>query len=56
MYLRASLVLKKYLYNFFKIWKCSKNRLFIYLFNINIMNIIFNYILILIYINFLIII
>ena len=56
IYLRVSLVPKRYLYSFFKAWKCSKDRLLIYLFNMNVVNIISNYILVLIYISFLIII
>ena len=54
MYLRINLVFKRYLYNFFRAWKCFEDGLFIYLFNVDIINTIFNYILIFIYINFLI--
>ena len=56
MYLKTSLIFKKYLYNFFRIWKCFENKLFIYLFNIDIVNIIFSCILMFIYINSLIVI
>ena len=55
VYLRVNLIFKKYLYNFFRIWKYFKNRLFIYLFNMNIINMIFNCILVFIYISFLIV-
>ena len=54
IYLRASLVFKKYLYSFFRVWKCSKDGLFIYLFSVDIVNVIFNYILVFIYMSFLI--
>ena len=54
IYLKTNLIPKKYLYSFFRVWKYSENKLLIYLFNMNIVNIIFNYISILIHINFLI--
>ena len=51
IYLRISLIPKKYLYSFFRVWKCSKDGLLIYLFSIDVVNVISNYIPIFIHIN-----